>query len=98
MSPDTQWRTVLRSSNYKRAYWASAPGSAASFATGGSAKVRQTATDNLVIQSDLNTRFKTFGMTHELVTGVEYLKEEARRWNLANIGNSGVYFKDVVGF
>lgn len=98
MSPDTQWRTVLRSSNYKRAYWASAPGSAASFATGSSAKVRQTATDNLVIQSDLNTRFKTFGMTHELVTGVEYLKEEARRWNLANIGNSGVYFKDVVGF
>ena len=98
LSPDTQWRTVLRSSNYKRSYWASAPGSAASFATGGSAKTRQTDTDNLVIQSDLNTRFNLLGMKHELVTGVEYLKEEAKRWALANVGNSGIYFKDVVGF
>ena len=98
ISPDTQWRTVVRSSNYKRAYWASAPGSATNFATGGSAKVRQTDTDNLVIQSDFNTRFNLLGMKHELVTGAEYLKEEAQRWNLANVGNSGIYFKDVVGF
>lgn len=98
LSADTQWRTVLRSSNYKRSYWASAPSSAASFATGGSAKTRQTDTDNLVIQSDLNTRFNLLGMKHELVTGVEYLKEEAKRWALANVGNSGIFFKDVVGF
>jgi catecholate siderophore receptor len=98
MSPDTQWRTVVRSSNYKRSYWASAPGSGTSFATGGSAKTRQTDTDNLVIQSDLNTTLDLLGMTHELVTGVEYLKEDAKRWNLANLGNQGVYFKDVVGF
>lgn len=98
MSPDTQWRTVVRSSNYKRSYWASAPGTASNFATGGSAKTRQTDTDNLVIQSDLNTRFNVFGMKHELVTGVEYLKEEARRWSLANLGNAGIFFKDVVGF
>lgn len=98
LSADTQWRTVLRSSNYKRSYWASAPGSAASFATGGGAKTRQTDTDNLVIQSDLNTRFNLLGMKHELVTGVEYLKEEAKRWALANVGNNGIFFKDVVGF
>lgn len=98
ISPDTQWRTVLRSSNYKRSYWASAPGSATSFATGGSAKTRQTDTDNLVIQSDLNTTLDFLGMTHEMVAGVEFLKEDAKRWSLANLGNSGVYFKDVVGF
>ena len=98
ISPDTQWRTVVRSSNYKRSYWASAPGSAASFATGGSAKTRQTDTDNFVLQSDLNTRFNLLGMRHELVTGVEYLKEDAQRWGLANLGNKGVYYKNEVGF
>ena len=36
-------------------------------------------------------------MKHELVTGVEYLNEEAKRWNLANVGNAGVYYKDIVG-
>lgn len=97
ISPDTQWRTVVRSSNYKRSYWASAPGSAASFATGGSPKTRQTDTDNFVIQSDLNTRFNLLGMKHELVGGVEYLKEDAKRWGLANVENRGVYYKDVVG-
>ena len=98
ISPDTQWRTVVRSSNYKRSYWASAPGSDASFATGGSAKTRQTDTDNFVLQSDLNTRFNLLGMKHELVTGVEYLKEDAQRWGLANLNNRGVYYKGEVGF
>ena len=97
ISPDTQWRTVVRSSNYKRSYWASAPGSATSFATGGSAKTRQTDTDNFVIQSDLNTTLEFLGMSHEVVTGVEYLKEKAKRWSLANVANAGVYYKDVVG-
>ena len=97
ISPDTEWRTVARVSNYQRAYWASAPGSNTTFATGGSPKTRQTDTDNVVIQSDLSSKFNLLGMKHEFVTGVEYLKEEAKRWNLANVGNQGVYYKDVVG-
>lgn len=97
ISPDSQWRTVVRSSNYKRAYWAGAPSTVASFATGGSAKTRQTDTGNFVLQSDFNTAFKLGGMKHELVTGVEYLNEEAKRWSLANVNNAGVYYKDIVG-
>jgi catecholate siderophore receptor len=110
ISPDTQWRTVVRSSNYKRSYWAGAPEGlsqgpglpraepSTTFDIGGIAKTRQMDTDNLVVQSDLNTRFNLMGMKHELVTGVEYLKEDAKRWGLANVGNAGVYYKDVVGF
>jgi len=98
ISPDTQLVTKLRSANYKRAYWAGAPGNATNFATGGSAKTRQSDTDNFVIQSDFSTRFNALGMKHEFIAGVEYLKEEAQRWALANVGNLGVYYKNVVGF
>ncbi len=98
ITPDTQLTTKLRSSNYKRSYWAGAPGNTSNFATGGSAKVRQTDTDNLVLQSDLNTRFTAFGLKHEFLTGFEYLREDARRWALANLNNAGIYTKDVVGF
>lgn len=97
ISPDTQLNTKVRSANYKRAYWAAAPGDASDFRTGGSAKVRQTDTDNFVIQSDLSTRFETFGMKHELLAGVEFLKEKASRWGLANVGLNNIYYKDVVG-
>jgi catecholate siderophore receptor len=98
ISPDTQLVTKLRNANYKRSYWAGAPGNATNFATGGSAKTRQSDTDNFVIQSDFSTRFNALGMKHEFIAGVEYLKEEAQRWSLANVGNLGVYYKDVVGF
>ena len=98
ISPDTQLVTKLRNANYKRSYWAGAPGNATNFATGGSAKTRQSDTDNFVIQSDVSTRFNALGMKHEFIAGVEYLKEEAQRWSLANVGNLGVYYKDVVGF
>jgi catecholate siderophore receptor len=98
ISSDTQLVTKLRNANYKRSYWAGAPGNATNFATGGSAKTRQSDTDNFVIQSDFSTRFNALGMKHEFIAGVEYLKEEAERWSLANVGNLGVYYKGVVGF
>ncbi len=98
ISSDTQWVTKLRTANYQRAYWAAAPGNASNFAIGGSAKVRQTDTDNQVLQSDLSSRFSALGMKHELLAGVEYLHENARRWSLANVNNAGIYDKNVVGF
>ena len=49
------------------------------FSAGGSAKTRQSDTDNLVIQSDFSTRFNALGMKHEFIAGVEYLKEEAEQ-------------------
>ncbi|TXG99673.1 MAG: TonB-dependent receptor [Rhodocyclaceae bacterium] len=98
ISSDTQLVTKLRNANYKRSYWAGAPGNATNFATGGSAKTRESDTDNFVIQSDFSTRFNALGMKHEFIAGVEYLHEEAQRWSLANVNNAGVYYKGLVGF
>ncbi|MDD2885558.1 MAG: TonB-dependent siderophore receptor [Dechloromonas sp.] len=87
ISPDTQWRTVLRAANYQRAYWAVAgQGVLTANSTQQQAKTRQFETDNLVLQSDLNTAFTLFGMKNELVTGVEYLHEDSIRWALRNLG------------
>jgi catecholate siderophore receptor len=89
ISPDTQWRTALRAANYKRAYWAVAgQGTLTAASTQQQAKTRQFETDNYVLQSDLNTAFKLFGMKHELVTGVEYLREDSIRWALRNLGTA----------
>jgi catecholate siderophore receptor len=89
ISPDTQWRTVLRAANYKRAYWAVAgQGTLTANSTQQQAKTRQFETDNYVLQSDLNTAFSLFGMRNELVTGVEYLNEDSIRWGLRNLGTA----------
>lgn len=97
---DSQLSTKIRAANYKRAYWAAAPGNETNFATGGSAKTRKFDTDNLVVQSDYSTSFKFAGMHHELITGIEYLQEKSKRWSLANVGNASPAFYDenIVGF
>jgi len=89
ISPTTQWRTVLRAANYKRAYWAVAgQGTLTAASTQQQAKTRQFETDNYVLQSDLNTAFNLFGMKHELVSGVEYLREDSIRRALRNLGTA----------
>lgn len=95
IAPDTQWRTVLRSANYKRSYWAVAPSATlppAAVTTAGQAKTREFDTDNFVLQSDLNTAFTVFGMKNEVVAGVEYLKEKSERWGLRNQGTAASAF------
>lgn len=88
ISPDTQWRTVARASNYARSYWAGAPQNGAPGLSGGGAKTREFDTDNFVLQSDFNTAFTLAGMRHELLTGVEYFKEGSKRWSLQNLGTA----------
>jgi catecholate siderophore receptor len=91
ISPDTQWRTVARAANYRRSYWAAAPSAAvapSAASTQQQAKTREFDTDNFVLQSDLSTHFKLFGMQNELLTGVEYLKEGSKRWALQNLGTA----------
>lgn len=61
----------IRSSDYKRGYWAAARQQHEFLNR--RVKTRQTDTDNFVFQSDLSTHFSTYGMKHELITGVEYL-------------------------
>ncbi len=90
ISPDTQWRTVARASNYTRSYWAVAPqgGVPTANSLAAQAKTREFDTDNFVLQSDFNTSFQVFGMKNDLVTGVEYLKEGSKRWALQNLGTA----------
>ena len=88
ISPDTQWRNVMRYGKYNRSYWASAPGTATTFSSGGSAKTREFETREFVLQSDFSTAFTLFGLRNELLVGGEYLKEDSQRWALANIGTA----------
>lgn len=63
-SPDSEWRTSLRHGDYKRSYWASAPGNnppdAAS--VNGSPKTRGQHYKTLAIQTDYNLNFSLLGM------------------------------------
>lgn len=90
ISPDTQWRTVLRAANYKRSYWAVAPqgGAPTQYSLASQAKTRETDTDNVAFQSDFNTTFTTFGMKNEFLAGFEYLYEDSKRWALRNQGTA----------
>lgn len=91
IAPGTEWRTVARAANYRRSYWAAAPSATvapSATSTQAQAKTREFDTDNFVLQSDLSTHFKLFGMQNELVTGVEYLKEGSKRWALQNLGTA----------
>ncbi|MBI2276017.1 MAG: TonB-dependent siderophore receptor [Dechloromonas sp.] len=92
IAPGTEWRTVARAANYQRSYWAAAPSATvapSANSTQQQAKTREFDTDNFVLQSDLSTHFQLFGMQNELVTGVEYLKEDSTRWALQNLGTAG---------
>lgn len=90
ISPETQWRTVARAGNYKRSYWAGAPQNGAPGLSGGGAKTREFDIDNFVLQSDFNTAFTLAGMRHELLAGVEFFKEDSKRWALQNLGTTAV--------
>lgn len=92
---NTQLRTQLRSGSYKRAYWAKTPqGTAANAVPTDSTLVlggNQAAKldyDTVNLQSDFSTKFKLTGIEHQLLAGVEYLKEDQYRQNLANIGTA----------
>lgn len=94
-SRDTQLRTALRHAHYERAYWAQAPSNSTgptADASSGSAKTRKSDTTSLTLQSDLTTRARLLGMKHELLAGLEYLKEDASRWSLQNTVVSGAPF------
>jgi catecholate siderophore receptor len=94
-SEDTQLRTQLRSGSYKRAYWAKTPQGTAANAVPttstlvlGGNQAAKLDYDTVNLQSDFSTKFDLAGMTHQLLTGIEYLKEDQYRQNLANIGTA----------
>lgn len=88
-SPDTQLRTQLRSASYDRAYWAKTPqGTAAnavpttSISILGGNQTRKADYNTLTLQSDFSTKLSLAGMKHEVLAGVEYLREDSTRHSL----------------
>lgn len=94
-SEDTQLRTQLRSASYERAYWAKTPHQTAANAVPtdstlvlGQNQARKSDYDTVTLQSDFSTKLNLAGMKHELLAGVEYLKEDSSRQSLRNIGTA----------
>ena len=94
-SPDTQLRTQIRSGSYERAYWAKTPQGTAANAVPtdgtlrlGGNQVRKADYDTLNLQSDFSTKLELAGMKHQVLAGVEYLKEDSYRQALRNIGTA----------
>nr|WP_294839973.1 TonB-dependent receptor [uncultured Methylotenera sp.] len=96
-SEDTQLRTQLRSASYDRAYWAKTPHQTAANAVPtnaslvlGQNQARKSSYDTLNLQSDFSTKLNFAGMKHQVLAGVEYLKEDSYRQGLRNIGTASV--------
>ncbi len=91
LGKDTQLRTQLRSGQYKRSYWAKTPSLTtppdAAGGVGGN-QTRASVYETVTLQSDFSTRLQAAGMTHEVLTGVEYLREDGWRKALQNVGTT----------
>jgi catecholate siderophore receptor len=89
-SPNSEWRTALRYADYARSYWAKTPDGQfnapdANGVIGGNV-TRTMDYETLTLQSDFNNKFNALGMGHEMLVGVEYLKEDSFRNSLYNFG------------
>jgi len=91
ITPMSQLRTQLRSAEYQRSYWAKTPNlSTAPDALGavGGNQTRAMDYKTLTLQSDFSSQQTWLGMKHELLTGIEYLKEDNHRNALQNQGTT----------
>lgn len=89
ISAESLLRTQLRHADYERSYWAKTPNlTTPPNALGGVGGNPTRAMDyeTVTLQSDYSTGFKAFGMKHEALAGVEYLKEDSHRKGLQNFG------------
>lgn len=91
ISSASQLRSQVRFADYDRSYWAKTPSLTAPPDAAGGASGNQTrgsAYRTLTVQSDFSTRFAALGMGHELLAGVEYLRENGSRKALQNFGTT----------
>ncbi len=93
----SQLRTQLRVADYERSYWArtpsltQAPNAQALVLNGATANggpTRVADYETVTLQSDYSTKFDVFGMKHEALAGIEYLKEFSNRHSLRNFGGA----------
>jgi catecholate siderophore receptor len=90
-SADSQLRTQLRIADYQRSYWAKTPNLITPPDALGGIGGNQTRTadyETVTLQSDYNTNFRALGMKHEVIAGIEYLKEDSYRKGLQNFGTT----------
>ena len=97
-SPNSSWRTQLRSADYERSYWARTPNltqapNAEGIVLGNNGApnggpTRTMDYETLALQSDFNNAFQAMGMQHEFLMGTEYFKEDSFRHNLQNLGDT----------
>ena len=86
-SGDTQLRTQIRDADYKRGYWAKTPANdlpTEDNKIGGNV-TRKMHYETLNLQSDFSTKLDLAGTKHEVLAGVEYLKEDNYRHGLQAI-------------
>ena len=93
LAADSMLRTQLRFADYERSYWAKTPSltlaPSAAAVTGGNV-TRTSDYETVTLQTDYTTKFKTGSMGHELLTGLEFLKESNYRKGLQNYGGTTV--------
>jgi catecholate siderophore receptor len=92
-TPDTWIRTALRRGDYSRDLWSSVPRlvPGTTVITDNTLINRQRQArggdeQNLVSQTDFVSTFRALGMKHQVLAGLELLREEAERWSYAPTG------------
>ncbi|MDQ9168887.1 TonB-dependent siderophore receptor [Oxalobacteraceae bacterium R-40] len=103
-SPTSQLRTQLRHADYDRSYWGKTPDlddAPDALGTTGGHQTRAASYKTLTLQSDYTNKFNAFGMKHEALVGIEYLKEDSSRNRLQNFGDDAIrsyrpYIEDPV--
>lgn len=83
---NTKLNTKLRKSNYTRALWSNKGRSSYPYTTLSLAGPRGAEEDTYALQSDFSKKFATGQLKHELLVGVEYLKEDLSRWSYTTTG------------
>ena len=91
ISPTSQLRTQLRFADYDRSYWAKTPNLTTppdALAGVGGNQTRSSNYKTTTLQSDYSTQLELGGLKHELIAGLEYLKEDGYRKTLQNFGTT----------
>jgi len=84
---NTKLNTKFRKSNYTRSLWSNKGRRDYPYTNLSLAGPRGAEEDTYALQSDFSKKFATGQLKHELLVGVEYLKEDLNRWSYDRTGN-----------
>ena len=89
---DTKLSTKFRKSNYQRSLWSNVGRDTYPHTNPRLPAPRGAEEDTYALQTDFSKKFTTGALKHELLTGLEYLKEDLSRWtfNYNNCNNGSI--------